>query len=216
MLVKICGVKNIIDAKAATKAGADFLGLNFVPTSKRLISVEAAKEIIEGLGNQKPKLVGVFQNQPVEYVNDVSKKLGLDYVQLHGDESPEYCAQMATPVIKAFGLDADFDVEETADKLRKYKVEFIILDRKKREVTERERGNTKTSTPNVGNTLNSQKVAELAKNFPIILAGGLTPENVREAVNASGDIKAVDVAGGVETEGNKDPQKIKAFIVEVK
>lgn len=196
MLVNICGIKTLQAAKAATEAGADFLGLNFVPTSKRFIAEETAKEIIAGLGTNLPKLVGVFQNQPVEFVNRMAETLGLDYIQLHGEESPEYCAQMQKPVIKAFGLDSDFDVETTTQELRRYEVDFYMLDRKGR----------------AGELLNGEKVAQLAEKFPIILAGGLTPENVKAAVAASGPIKAVDVAGGVETNGEKDPQKVREFI----
>jgi|SRR3989344_536726 len=196
MLVKICGIKTLSAAKAATSAGADFLGLNFVPTSKRVITEQTAKEIIAGLGAKRPKLVGVFQDQPLKFVNETAEALGLDFVQLHGDESPEYCSQIKTPIIKAFGLDSDFDVEAVAQELRRYKVSYYMLDRKGRE----------------GDILNGEKVAKLAEKFPIILAGGLTPENVCAAVSASGPIKAVDVAGGVETNGEKDSQKVQKFI----
>jgi phosphoribosylanthranilate isomerase len=196
MKVKICGIKNIKAAKAATSAGADFLGLNFVPTSNRCLTEQTAKEIIAKLGAKRPKLVGVFQNQPLEFVNALAANLGLDYVQLHGDESPDYCAKIKSKIIKAFGLDSDFDVETVAQELRKYKVSLYMLDRKGR----------------AGDLLHGEKVAKLAEKFPIILAGGLTPENVRAAVATSGHIKAIDVAGGVETNGKKDPQKVQRFM----
>lgn len=198
MLIKICGIKTLESAKAATSAGADFLGLNFVPTSTRVVTEQTAKEIIGGLEAKRPKLVGVFQDQPVEFVNGIAERLGLDYAQLHGEESPEYCARIKAPIIKAFGLDSNFDVQAVVQELHKYNVEYYMLDRKNR----------------TGELLNGGKVAEIAREFPAILAGGLTPKNVRAAVAASGPIKAVDVAGGVEMSGEKDFEKIKEFIKE--
>lgn len=206
MLIKICGIKTLSAAKAATEAGADFIGFNFVPTSGRYITPVRAHSIIKETDLHKVKkghrsvIVGVFQNQPLEYVNKTDWKLRLDYVQLHGDESPEYCAQIKAPIIKAFNLDSDFDVQAVTNDMKKYKAVFYLLDRKGRE----------------GEPLNFKKVAELAEKFPIILAGGLTPENVATAVAASGPIKAVDVAGGVETNGEKDLQKIRRFIEKVR
>ena len=198
MLVKICGIKTLSVAQTATNAGADFLGLNFIPTSKRCITEEVAREIIVGLRPvaHSVRFTGVFQNQPLEFVNKTAESLGLDFVQLHGEESSEYCAQIKRPIIKAFSLDSDFDVEATTTELRKYKVAFYMLDRAGRK----------------GELLNFQKISELAKEFPIILAGGLTPKNVKAVIAASGSIKGVDVAGGVETNGEKDSQKIQAFI----
>ncbi|PIQ69196.1 MAG: N-(5'-phosphoribosyl)anthranilate isomerase [Candidatus Taylorbacteria bacterium CG11_big_fil_rev_8_21_14_0_20_46_11] len=200
MLVKICGIKTLADAQTAIEAGADFLGFNFVPTSKRLVSAETAREIILGLGNTKPRLVGIFQNESKDRVNNMAKTLGLDYVQLHGEETPDYCVHMTKPVIKVFSVDADFDIDAIASELRKYRVDFYMLDRKNRE----------------GEVLNREKVTNLAKSFPIILAGGLTPENAHAIIQASGHIIGVDVAGGVETDGVKDAQKIKAFIAQIK
>jgi len=200
MLVKICGIKTLSDAQTATSAGADFLGFNFVPTSRRCISEETAEDIIAGLGDKRPKLVGVFQNQPAEFVNALATKLGFDFIQLHGEESPEYCAEIRTPVIKAFGLDSDFNTEEVFKRLSGYRVAFYMLDRKGR----------------TGELLNSQKVAELAKKFPIILAGGLTPENVRATITSAGTIQTVDVAVGVERDGEKDAEKIKKFVNEAR
>ncbi len=218
MKVKICGIKTLSAAKAAAKAAADFLGLNFVPTSKRCISEETAKEIIAELRGPRPvarkvRFTGVFQNQSIELVNGIADRLDLDFVQLHGDESPEYCARVNTPVIKAFSLESDFDAQAVMKEMEPYRrAHYFLLDRKKKGITERERGNTDASTPNVDAMLHFKKVATIAEEFSVMLAGGLTPENVREAVKASGRIDGVDVAGGVETNGEKDPQKIKDFI----
>jgi len=200
MLVKICGIKTLSAAKAATKAGADFLGFNFVPSSKRVITEQAAGEIIEGLGSDRPKLVGVFQNQPVEFVNAVSERLHLDYVQLHGDESPNYCAFINRPVIKVFSLESDFDPHALMKEMEPYRAHYFLLDRKQR----------------TGELLRFKKVAAIAEEFLVMLAGGLRPENVCEAVQSSGRIVGVDVADGVETNGEKDSQKITDFISSAK
>lgn len=196
MLVKICGIKTLSSALAATEASANFLGFNFVPTSKRYITEETAREIIAGLTGTYPKLVGVFQDQSLALVNEMAQRLDLDFVQLHGSESAEYCAFINRPVIKVFSLDSDFDAQAVMKEMEPYRAHYFMLDRKNRE----------------GELLDSKKVAVVAEEFSVILAGGLTPENVRGAVEASGCIEGVDVAGGVETDGEKDPHKIQDFI----
>ena len=200
MLIKICGIKTLSSALAATSAGADFLGFNFVPTSERVITEEVAKEIIAGLSGAHPRIVGVFQNQPLNYVNDVADRLDLDFVQLHGDETAEYCAFINRPVIKVFSVDAGFDAQAVMKQMEPYRAHYFMLDRKNR----------------TGEILKGEKVTEVAKEFSIILAGGLTPENVKGAAAHSGDISVVDVAGGVETNGEKDAEKIKKFVVEAR
>ena len=147
MKVKICGIKTLSAAKAAISAGADFLGLNFVPTSKRCISEETAKEIIAELRGPRPvahkvRFTGVFQNQSLEFVNQTADRLDLDFVQLHGGESPEYCAFINRPVIKVFSVDADFDAQAVIKQMEPYPAHYFMLDRKKKGMTERERGNT--------------------------------------------------------------------------
>lgn len=97
--VKICGIRNLESAQAAIDAGADFLGFNFVPTSKRYIYPIRAKVIIEKVRG-KTKTVGVFQNQTIDEVNNIAEFLSLDYVQLHGEEDLEYVSQIKTNVIK--------------------------------------------------------------------------------------------------------------------
>ncbi|OGG19850.1 hypothetical protein A3D03_00305 [Candidatus Gottesmanbacteria bacterium RIFCSPHIGHO2_02_FULL_40_13] len=234
--VKICGIQTLEAAQAASDAGADFLGFNFVRSSKRYIRLETAKEIIEELKMEyschceprakqsrpnvlKPngiaavrctsdlamttnhrlqvKTVGVFQNEKLDLANKLISYLKLDYVQLHGNESPEYISLIqGTGIIKSFSLDADFDLEETMKKISKYKADYILLDRKKQ---------------GRGELLNLDKVSRLTKLFPIILAGGLYPENVSRVLSIAKPY-AVDVAGGVEVNGKKDKEKIVQFI----
>ena len=198
--VKICGIKTIEAAQAAFDAGVDFLGFKFVPASKRLISAETAKLIIDELPKGIFK-VGVFMNADIVDINNLINILKLDYVQLHGSEQAEYLSLIkGAKIIKTFSLSADFDVAKTLEKMKKYKVDYFLLDREKQ---------------GKGELLNLDKVCKLATTFPIILSGGLTSENVKEAVRVAQPY-AVDVATGVETEGKKDIEKIKKFIREVK
>lgn len=186
-------------AEAAVNSGAEFLGFIFVPSSRRYIKPEDAKPIIE-LVRKSIKIVGVFKNQTLEEVNKISSLLGLDYVQLHGQESAEYCSQINTKVIKAFALDSNFDVAETKDKMSKYSVDYFLLDRKKQ---------------GEGEMLDLQTVKALASEFPVILAGGLNPDNVVEIIRIVKP-QIVDVASGVETDGIQDLEKIKSFIKNAK
>lgn len=198
--VKICGIKTLEAAQAAVDAGSDFLGFNFVPTSKRLISAEIAKQIISQLPKKVSK-VGVFLDADVPEVNKLIDYLNLDYVQLHGDESPEYLRSINNAkIIKTFSLVSDFDVEGTTKRMKMYKVDYFLLDREKQ---------------GRGELLRSEKVRQLTSIFPIILSGGLIIDNVAEAVQVAKP-KAVDVAAGVETNGEKDIEKIIRFIKNAK
>lgn len=195
MLVKICGISSIEAAKQAINAGADFIGFVFAE-SKRKVSVEIARKISREIPNHVKK-VGVFVNESIKQVETISEVVGLDYVQLHGDESPEYCATLTTPVIKAFQIRTKKDFEA----ISAYQVAFLLLD----SPAGKYRG---------GNgepfdwTLVSQTPLITTRIF---LAGGLRPENV---VGAIKEVKpmGVDVSSGVETNGQKDPAKMKAFI----
>src|SRR5688500_1331021 len=123
MLIKICGIKNIETAKAAVEAGADFLGFIFVPDTKRFIEPDEAKKIIEQIPEKIGK-VGVFQNQTADQVNKIAGDLKLDFVQLHGIETPEYIKQVSAKVIKAFNLAADFGSEQVGLMLGQYNASY--------------------------------------------------------------------------------------------
>ena len=194
--VKICGLRTRAAARVAFAEGADFLGFNFIPTSKRYITQDKAKEIIGELPKEV-KVVGVFQNESIEEIKKAIDSLKLDFVQLHGDESPEYhgLTQYAG-VIKVFSLESDFDLPKTISEMEKYDVDYFLVDRKYQ---------------GRGEPLDPERVRGLTSLFPIILAGGLTVENVKETVRIAQPF-AVDVAGGVETEGEQDLEKIKEFI----
>lgn len=199
--VKICGIKNLTIARVAIKAGANYLGFNFIPSSKRYINPEKAKQIIDGVGCDI-YTAGVFQDAPPQEVVRIASFLRLDFVQLHGNETPSYCQKIATNVIKVFTLLEDFDVEETIIKMKEYSqyVNYFMVDKEK---IIRSR------------MIDFQKCRKIANTFPLVLAGGLNAENVREVVIAVNPL-VVDVASGIETNGKQDIQKIKEFIQNAK
>lgn len=197
--VKICGIRSVASATAAVAAGADFIGLNFVPTSKRKVSEEKAAEIITAVKGQA-KIVGVFQNGELKYVNETADSLGLDFVQLHGAENKSYCEQIHTNVIKAVAIKANAAMESTVKEMRELNVSFFLLDRE---------------VQGDGELVNSAIAKQIATEFEVFLAGGLTPENVAEIV-AQVRPFAVDVAGGIETDGKEDVEKIQQFVLNAK
>ncbi len=198
--VKICGITTVEDALHAVNAGADALGFVFHGASPRNILPGQAASIITALP-PFVQAVGLFVNADHAFVNAVADQCRLDLVQLHGDESPEYCDSIKRRVIKAFRIR---DIT-SLDPIRNYRVAGFLLDA----FSPQAYGGT-------GTTFN-WALAEKAKVFgPVILAGGLTPENVRQAVE---QVKpyAVDVSGGVEAApGRKDPAKVVEFIRQVK
>ncbi|MFW5703801.1 MAG: phosphoribosylanthranilate isomerase [Patescibacteria group bacterium] len=200
MIVKICGIRTEEAARTAVEAGAGLLGLNFVPASSRFLSFTQAQEIMKAVP-AKGRYVGVFQDEIVETLLFLAESLSLDYVQLHGNDDLDVVREAkkkGLSVIKAFNLSADFDLEELAPLLREYQpyVSYFLFDREKQ---------------GEGDSLNLQSVRELTHEFDIILAGGLNPENVTAAVTLANPI-GVDVAGGVETKGEQDMEKVRQFI----
>ena len=196
--VKICGIKTLAISRASIKYGADFLGFNFVPTSKRLISASDAKKIIDSLPkNRRPLCVGVFMNQNQNEVKKILDKVPLDILQFHGNESPGFCRSFHLPYIKAFGLGLNTSVASLIKQMGRYRPKFFLLDRA-------EQGR--------GSQVDLKKIMQLAKQFPVFLAGGLNPKNIKSSLAQAGKIKGVDVAGGVEIHGKKNLSKIKNFI----
>jgi phosphoribosylanthranilate isomerase len=195
--VKICGITNLPDARAAAEAGADVLGFVFYDRSPRFVSFEAAAAIIREL---PPFIVkaGVFVNAPEDSVCRAIRECGLNLLQFHGDEAPDYCVQFGLMSMKAFRIrDA-----ASLHALRRYPTDAWLLD-----------AYNPDRLGGTGEVLNWDLARE-AQNWghPIFLAGGLTPENVAEAIRRARPY-AVDVSSGVEASpGRKDPAKIKAFI----
>lgn len=207
--VKICGIRNLEDALAAATAGADFVGVVFVPESKRWIDPQAGHKICSGLRAVKAatKIVGLFADQPLKEVNQIVGACQLDLVQLCGDESTDYAANVACPAIKVIhvpgtvglGVSSDFgaDVQRFTDAGH-----LVTLDR----LIEGIRGGT-------GQKLDWEVASSLARRgSSFMLAGGLTPSNVGRAISAVRPW-GVDVSSGVETRGQKDHRKMRDFIL---
>lgn len=196
--VKICGITNLADAKLAASYGANAVGFNFYPKSSRRVRVLQAREIIRQLSS-KMVAVGVFVNAPAGDVLRIARRAKLRAVQLHGNESPETVAKLSRnfPVIKAFRVGPSFDMRQ----LKRYRrAAAFLLDGYDAEL----RGGT-------GKTFN-WSIANTGKDpAPLILAGGLTAQNVRRAMQAAGPC-ALDVCSGVERlPGKKDARKMREF-----
>ena len=179
--VKICGITRPEDARIAEEAGADAIGLIFAERSKRFLTVERAKDISEAVGIFT-KRVGVFLNSPQEEVLKVANELRLDAVQLHGDESNSYVANVAEhfPVIKAVAITDEVD----RAKLEEIPAHALLID---------------GITPGSGDVFDWSKAEALQGMENLILAGGLTPDNVLAGIEALQPY-AVDVASGVEAQ----------------
>ena len=195
--IKICGITNLEDALLAAELGADALGFIFYPKSPRKVAPETAREIIA----QLPPFVasvGVFVDEAATVVQELVARVGLDWVQLHGQESPEYCRNLGRRVIKGFRIKDENSLME----LEPYRdaVQAFLLDTYK-----------KGQVGGTGTTFDWRLALEAKQYGQIILAGGLTPENVAQAIAAARP-QAVDAASGTEAApGRKDPAKLRAF-----
>jgi phosphoribosylanthranilate isomerase len=201
-IVKICGIKTLKDAQAAIDAGADYLGFNFYPKSIRFIEKSACAKITSVLKREHPqvKLVGVFVNLPVDEIKDILQTCRLDLAQLHGDETPETFAQLAPHAFRAFR-----GIPESNAGYERDEAPAMLID-----------AAVKGVYGGSGVTADWVAAAELAKKYPLLLAGGLTPENVADAVRQVRPW-GVDVASGVESApGEKDAGKMKAFVQAVR
>jgi len=194
--IKICGITNETDALHAVACGADALGFVFYGGSPRCVEAETVRAIVAKLP-ATVTAVGLFVNEEAEVVNTVAAASGISLVQLHGDESPEYCRRIERPVMKALRVRDEQSLAGWQD----YPVEALLLDAWHPDKF----GGT-------GEAGDWQLAAQMARQTTIILAGGLTPDNVAEAVKMVKP-QGVDVSSGVEcSPGRKDPEKVKAFI----
>ena len=211
--VKICGLSKLDDALAAAEAGADYLGILFEPRSRRRLEEDDARELVRAFRERwqgsGPQWVGVFANQPLEEVNRLLVHCDMDLAQLSGHESMDYCAQVSRPVVKVVHVRSDApqadvlkDIQDTVTAYRDGGF-MVQLDTYK----EGELGGT-------GLVFNWDVGRELARSHPFVLAGGLSPENVAEAMQRVRPW-GLDVSSGVETDGRKDAAKIARFIEQV-
>ncbi len=200
--VKICGITNLEDALLAAALGADALGFIFYPPSPRSVAPDAARAIVAQLP-PFVSTVGVFVDEDAATVKELAAQVGLDWLQLHGKETPEYCRSLGRRVIKGFRIRDESSLADLA--AYQSAVQALLLDTYK-----------KGQVGGTGETFNWDLAREARKYGPIILAGGLTPENVAQAI-ATAQPQAVDVASGVEAApGKKDPEKLRAFFPAVK
>lgn len=200
--VKICGLRSADDARAAARAGADALGVILVPGSRRFVTADEAAVVLSD-APQGVWRVGVFADEDAAAVARTARRAGLTHVQLHGSESPAYCAAMPLPVIKVFRVGEGF----APDVIEAYRgvVAAILLDT----LVEGALGGT-------GRAFAWSGLPLLPDVAPVIVAGGLTPGNVGDAIRALHPF-AVDVSSGVEREaGMKDHGSIAAFVAAVR
>jgi phosphoribosylanthranilate isomerase len=191
MFLKICGLTNEADAAHAAAAGATALGVVFAPSSPRCVSPDRARDIVAAVPASVP-VVGVFVNAPLEDIVAVVAHTGIRIVQLHGDEPEQYAASLKVPLLRAAGVNIELEAWPTAT---------LLLDA----VSGSERGGT-------GRRVDWTQAAAIARRRKTVLAGGLTPDNVAEAI-ATVRPFGVDVSSGVETSpGRKDADKVSRFL----
>ena len=202
--LKICGITSVEDAILATEAGADALGLNFVRTSKRVIDRATSAHISDAVGD-RIELVLVVADRSAHELQDLREETGIRWLQLHGSESPDDLELVLPEAYKAIAIGNATDAARAAE----YGGDRLLVD-------------AKSGTPGVlggtGHTFDWSLVATLAARRDLIVAGGLTPDNVAEAVRALEPF-GVDVASGVELPSNprkKDAARVRAFVAAVR
>ena len=212
--VKICGFQRVENALVAARAGADAIGLVFVPSARRRLPIEQAEALVTQFRDQwvrrTPRWVGLFADQPAEEVNAIVELLGLDAVQLCGSEGMAYCKQMTVPIYKVIAVDPALPQSVVLPKL------MVLLQRHTmaghHPVLDTQVAGAYGGT---GQSFDWQLASDLSQAFKLSLAGGLNPENVAEAIRVARPW-GVDTSSGVETEGQKDPARLRAFVEAVK
>ena len=199
--IKMCGLTRLEDVQVVNDLKPEYVGFVFWEKSKRNVTREQARELKAAL-SQSIKAVGVFVDEEPETVAALLNDGIIDIAQLHGSEDEAYIARLREligdkPIIKAFvikGADVDKDVKDTIDSIKACSADFLLLD----------------SGKGTGQTFNWELIKEAGFEKPFFLAGGLDPENVATAIEALHPY-AVDVSSGIETDGRKDPEKMRQF-----
>lgn len=198
--VKICGITTLEDARFVSGALSDFIGFIFYEGSPRYVDPSRAGAIANWI--EGPQKVGVFVNQPIDSVNEIAKQTGMDLVQLHGNESPEYCSMIRLPIIKVFHVNDNTDPDSLKSELESYSnlADYFLFDTK----LEGKWGGT-------GQRFDWSLLNGLSTEVPIILSGGLDIDNVEEAIKTVNPF-AVDLSSSLEeAPGLKDFEKVEDF-----
>jgi len=209
--VKICGIKQKADALAVVEAGGDFIGLVFAPSRRQVTPAQAGEIVSAVKGHSRAiEVVGVFVNMPAAEVNMIASSCHLDWVQLSGDEPWEYCRQIARPLIKAVRIRQGQRPESiganlaTGEQVLSSQKHLYLLD-----------SQVKGRYGGTGISFDWSLARPVAEQFPVIIAGGLNPDNVARVIEMVAPW-GVDVSSGVEAGGAKDIGKIRAFIEAVR
>ncbi|MFC1941956.1 phosphoribosylanthranilate isomerase [Chloroflexota bacterium] len=209
--IKVCGINEEEHALAAAEAGANFIGLVFA-SSPRQITPARAEIIVSALKNKhsNTEVVGVFVNTPAGRVKKIADSCHLDWVQISGDEPWEYCRELNLPIIKVVRVSRNYKSEQISanlaygKKIIKGQKHLFLLD-----------SNVREKYGGTGRTFDWKLAHPIAAQFPVIVAGGLSPSNVAEAIRVASPW-GVDVSSGVETKGVKDIAKVIKFIETVR
>ena len=211
--VKICGFRSAGPLLAAVEAGADAVGLVFVPSARRCVTAAEARALLDearASGRTLPPVVGLFADQPVDEVRETIASMGLDAVQLCGSEGVEYAQQLGVPVYKVINIDAETPISAQMPRIMVLQQRHalaghrIVLDAQ----APGEYGGT-------GRQFDWDLAADFAGAFEMSLAGGLSPDNVQDAMERVRPW-GVDVSSGVETDGEKDLAKVRSFVEAVR
>lgn len=203
--VKICGIRSLEHARFVSGALVDFIGFIFHDESPRYVTPGEVGAIVPWL--EGPQTVGVFVNESIDDVNDIAMQAGVDLVQLHGEETPDYCELIEKPIIKAFRIGEETDFDALNEQLKEFEplVEYFLFDTYKKD----EYGGT-------GEQFNWHLLKKLEIDKPWFLAGGISKENVKQAVREVNPF-AIDVSSSLEREkGEKDFELMADFMDEVR
>ena len=208
--VQICSIQAVEHALAAADAGADFIGFNFVPGVRRQLEEDVARRMVQEYRERRgvlgPKLVGIFANQPLSQVNHILAQCSLDMAQLSGHEPMKYTLSVGRPVIQAIHVPANQPQDLMVDLLHR-----LLEEMESHDILPLLDPQVDDAPGGTGATLDWAIAQELAPSHSFLLAGGLTPDNVAQAVHQVRPW-GVDVSSGIETDGLKDPEKIRSFI----
>ncbi len=196
---KICGLKTKEDIVFAASCGVDLLGFVFVKRHRHYIEPETLRSVVPFIPKAIKK-VGIFINEDIKIVKEIVERCGLDFVQLHGDETRDYCRQVAKfcQVIKACKVPVSASLDETRKQMRGYPARYFVLDR---------------ASQGEGASVRQDIARAVALEVKIFLAGGLTPDNVSAKARFIQPF-GVDVSSGIETDGKTDKEKMRQFIRE--